>query len=108
MRVLLPLCIVFICSGCTHTAEDNWTGKDKVQHFVGSALLAATGNQYGSQQNWHRADSNSFGLMFALTLGAGKELYDSRTQGSGWSWKDLSWDVAGAATGFALWNAAHQ
>jgi len=42
--------------------------------------------------------------MFAFSLGAVKEVYDSRPDGSGWSWKDLGWDIAGAATGFVLWN----
>nr|WP_181400312.1 hypothetical protein [Klebsiella pneumoniae] len=28
--------------------------------------------------------------------------------GSGWSWKDFAWDVAGATTGYAVWQLAHQ
>lgn len=102
MRIMLVLCVC--CTGCSHMAQDSWTGQDKAQHFIGSALLSAVGNEYGQQQNWSQQRSNSFGLMFALSLGAAKEFYDSRPQGSGWSWKDLSWDVAGAAAGFALWN----
>jgi len=27
-----------------------------------------------------------------------------RPTGSGWSWKDFTWDAAGAASGIALWN----
>ncbi|CUU24993.1 putative secreted protein [Duffyella gerundensis] len=106
MRLLLPLLIV-MCSGCTHFAQDSWTGKDKAQHVVGSALLTIAGSEYGAAQHWSRAQSRQFGLMFAFTLGTGKELFDSRRAGSGWSWKDLSWDIAGAATGYSLWNAAH-
>ena len=44
--------------------------------------------------------------MFAVSLGATKELWDSRPAGSGWSWKDLAWDLAGATTGYALWQMA--
>ncbi len=45
-----------------------------------------------------------FGLMFSVSLGASKELWDSRPEGSGWSWKDLAWDVAGASTGYTVWQ----
>ncbi|PKH21934.1 hypothetical protein CIG19_15465 [Enterobacterales bacterium CwR94] len=98
--IVLLLC----CSGCAHQSDDAWTGKDKAQHFIGSAIITAAAIEYGDKQHWRTRDSNAFGLMFSLSLGAGKELYDSRPTGSGWSWKDFAWDVAGAATGFALWN----
>ncbi|MFU9138890.1 YfiM family lipoprotein [Erwinia tasmaniensis] len=92
------------CTGCTHLAQDDWTGKDKAQHFLSSAFFSAAGNAYGEHQNWSNRHSDSFGLMFALSLGAAKELYDSREGGTGWSWKDFSWDIAGAAAGYALWS----
>ncbi|QKJ88331.1 YfiM family lipoprotein [Paramixta manurensis] len=100
-RLLLPL---LLCSGCSHVAQDAWTGQDKAQHFFGSAMLSVAGNEYGQKQGWSQGRSNSVGLMFALSLGTAKEWYDSRPAGSGWSWKDLTWDVAGAAAGYALWN----
>ncbi|MGB9096256.1 YfiM family lipoprotein [Erwinia sp.] len=105
MRKLLLL-MVLCCTGCSHMATDNWTGKDKAEHFVASAVLSGTGSAYGDKQHWSEGRSASFGLMFALSLGAAKELYDSREGGSGWSWKDFSWDVAGAATGYTIWSLA--
>ncbi len=106
MRILLLIAILG-CSGCTHMAQDEWTGKDKAQHFISSAFLSTAGTAWGEKQNWHESHSGSFGLMFAISLGAAKELYDSRASGTGWSWKDFSWDLAGAATGYAIWNAGH-
>lgn len=106
MRSLLSL-ILLCCSGCTHLAQDEWTGRDKAQHFISSAFLTAAGNAYGERQNWGEGRSARFGLSFALSLGVAKELYDSREGGSGWSWKDFVWDVAGATTGYSLWNLAH-
>lgn len=76
MLRLLPL--ILLCSGCTHLAQDKWTGRDKAQHFISSAFLAAAGNAYGEHQNWSQGRSASFGLAFAISLGAAKELYDSR------------------------------
>lgn len=36
-----------LCSGCAHMAEDQWTGRDKAEHFVASAVLATAGSEYG-------------------------------------------------------------
>lgn len=44
-----------------------------------------------------------FGLMFFVSLGALKEFWDSRFEGSGWSWKDLVWDVVGVSIGYIVW-----
>ncbi|WP_034916498.1 MULTISPECIES: YfiM family lipoprotein [Erwinia] len=103
MRKLLLL-LTLCCTGCTHMAQDSWTGQDKAQHFLSSAFLTAAGSSYGEHQNWREHRSASFGVMFSLGPGAMKELYDSREGGTGWSWKDFSWDLAGAATGYTLWN----
>lgn len=98
------LLAVLLCSGCAHMAEDQWTGRDKAEHFVASAVLAAAGSEYGQRQHHSDRQSQTIGILFSLTLGAGKEWYDSRPNGSGWSWKDFAWDAAGAASGIALWN----
>jgi putative lipoprotein len=105
-RFFLLLLILLGTSGCTHVSNDRWTGKDKAQHFVASAVLAAGGAAYGDHQNWSEAQSRNFGLLFSIGLGGAKELYDSREGGTGWSWKDFIWDVAGAATGYSLYHLA--
>lgn len=106
VRILLVLS-VFVLSGCSHLAQDSWHGQDKAQHFIASAMLSAAGNEYAHHQGMSRDRSAAFGLMFSLSLGASKELWDSRPEGSGWSWKDFAWDVAGATTGYAVWQLAH-
>jgi Predicted periplasmic lipoprotein len=103
MRILILGCIC-LCSGCAHTANDSWTGKDKAEHFIASAALAAAGSEFAQHQHLNTRQSATYGLMFSVSLGAAKEGWDSRPSGSGWSWKDFSWDIAGAATGMALWN----
>lgn len=87
-------------------ANDSWSGQDKAQHFIASAMLSAAGNEYAQHQGMSRDRSATFGLMFSVGLGASKELWDSRPEGSGWSWKDFT-DVAGATTGYTIWQLAH-
>ena len=45
-----------------------------------------------------------FGMLFSISLGAAKELYDSRPAGTGWSWHDFAYDVAGAVAGYTLYQ----
>lgn len=71
-------------------ANDSWSGQDKAQHFIASAMLSAAGNEYSQHQGMSRDRSAMFGLMFSVSLGASKELWDSRPEGSGWSWKDFA------------------
>jgi len=97
---------LLLLTGCSHMAKDSWSGQDKAQHFIGSAMLSAAGNEYAQHQGVSRDRSAVFGVMFSLSLGASKELWDSRPAGSGWSWKDLAWDVAGATTGYTVWQLA--
>ena len=45
MRLFILTSILAI-SGCSHMANDQWSGQDKAQHFIASAMLAAAGNEY--------------------------------------------------------------
>ena len=82
MRIPLLLSVLFL-SGCSHMANDNWSGQDKAQHFLASAMLSAAGNEYAQHQGYSRDRSAAIGLMFSVSLGASKELWDSRPAGSG-------------------------
>ncbi|WP_253382584.1 YfiM family lipoprotein [unidentified bacterial endosymbiont] len=106
MRIPLLLATLFL-TGCSHMANDSWSGQDKAQHFIASAMLSAAGNEYAQRQGYSQDRSAAIGVMFSVSLGASKELWDSRPSGSGWSWKDFTWDVAGATTGYAVWQMAH-
>lgn len=103
-RMILP--IVFLLAGCSHTANDQWSGQDKAQHFIASAILTAAGSEVAQRQGASSVRSANIGLLFSISLGAGKELWDSRSAGTGWSWKDFVWDIAGATTGYSLWRMA--
>ncbi len=81
LRPLL-MCTMLALSGCSHMANDSWSGQDKAQHFIASAMLSAAGNEYAQHQGLSRDRSAAIGLMFSVSLGATKELWDSRRQGA--------------------------
>lgn len=89
MRVLIPFTVLFL-SGCSHLANDHWSGQDKAQHFMASAMLSAAGNEYARHQGVSPDRSAAIGLMFSLSLGASKELWDSRRKAAAGAGKILS------------------
>ena len=108
MRVIMLIVPLLLLTGCSHMANDAWSGQDKAQHFLASAMLSAAGNEYAQHQGYSRDRSAASGYLFSVSLGAWKVLRAGPPSGSGWSWKDFAWDVAGATTGYAVWQLAHQ
>ena len=76
-------------------AQDSWTGQDKVDHAVVSAMFGGIAG--ASMDNKYVA----FGV--AMLPGIAKELYDMTGRGTP-SWKDLAADAAGAAIGVYIGN----
>ena len=77
------------------SAQDSWTGQDKVDHAVVSAMIGGVAG--ASMDNKYAA----FGV--AMLPGIAKELYDMTGRGTP-SWKDLAADAAGAAIGVYIGN----
>ena len=72
-------------------AQDSWTGKDKYQHFAGSAVLS-----YGLSE----VISPDKAFLASVGIGLAKELYDYKhPEKHTASYKDFVWDVAGAYVG---------
>ncbi len=80
---------------------DDWFGQDKALHYGVSVGLAGAGYAGGAllfdtpEARWLS------GAGVALGAGVAKELYDAG-RGSFFSFKDLTWDVLGTASGLAL------
>ena len=104
-RAILALGLLMMLSGCStfHWAKDEddpWWAKDKAQHV---SLSAATsfGATWGARA-WGVPTGQAAAGGFTLTISGGalKELWDATaSDGSGWSWKDFAWDLAGTAAG---------
>lgn len=94
---MLPL---FLLVGCASSPQDHWLGPDKAKHFVVSAALASAATAASHSQS--ATTRAQFGIGLTLQIGLGKEAMDSRPGGSGWSWRDLAWDLAGALCGYSL------
>lgn len=80
---------------------DAWFGPDKALHFGVSAGLAAVAYAGSSLVFEDRSARLMTGAGVALTIGVAKELNDLAGHGDP-SWKDLTWDVIGTATGLAI------
>lgn len=105
--VLVVLSLGLGACSTWHTANDAWVGQDKIKHFAVSAGLSAAAAQSLHGNNMPKSNRAHAAIGFSVSVGLGKELYDARAQGSGFSWKDLAYDVGGAIAGYQLYRLAH-
>jgi putative lipoprotein len=82
-------------------SRDDWFGQDKALHYGVSVGLAGAGYAGGALLSEAPEARWLSGAGVALGAGVAKELYDAG-RGSFFSFKDLTWDVLGTATGLAL------
>ncbi len=82
-------------------APDPWFGRDKALHFGASALIANVGYSDAALATEDVRVRLAVGGGLALTAGVGKELWDLSGHGDA-SFRDLTWDVVGTATGLAI------
>lgn len=73
---------------------DSFSTPDKQKHFAVSAALGAGASAI--------TDSDNAAVALALVPGLAKELYDSRSGGTGFSWRDMVANAAGAYLGVKL------
>jgi putative lipoprotein len=77
---------------------DNWFTRDKAEHYSVSLMLGANGYAAMTAFSDRPAIRAAFGASFSLSAGIAKELFDESI-GRQMSWRDLTWDALGTATG---------
>jgi uncharacterized protein YfiM (DUF2279 family) len=92
---------LFLLATGARAQTDSWWSRDKALHFTAASVIAGGGYAASSlvlDERWQR-----FGAGFGLAMAAGvaKEVYDLNGHGTA-SYKDLAWDVAGAAVGASV------
>jgi putative lipoprotein len=80
---------------------DPWFGRDKALHFGASATIAGVGYGATAAATESRPPRLLIGGGLALAAGVGKELLDATGSGDA-SFRDLTWDVVGTATGLGV------
>jgi uncharacterized protein YfiM (DUF2279 family) len=103
LPVLVALFVFSATSPASAQYGDEWFGEDKAKHFAACFAFAGAGYGGGAllfeEPSWARWLT---GAGLGMGAGVGKELYDSRPGGSGFSLKDLAWDTVGTATGLGV------
>jgi uncharacterized protein YfiM (DUF2279 family) len=83
--------------------HDAWLGKDKFDHAIMSAGLAAAQFYFFHQElAWREKKSRQVAAGGALVIGIAKEIYDKASRGGTPSWKDLLADLAGIGVAAVL------
>jgi putative lipoprotein len=99
----LAFALVFsllLCSLPSARAQqpDQWWARDKAMHYSVSVMLAADGYTVASAYTEHPVLRALWGSAASLSAGLAKEFYDESI-GRSLSWRDLTWDALGTATG---------
>lgn len=83
---------------------DRWFGRDKVKHFVVSALIQGAGHSVLRANGFEYREAAWTAGAATLGVGVGKEVWD-RHRGRAFSWRDLAADAAGGGAGaIAMWR----
>jgi uncharacterized protein YfiM (DUF2279 family) len=110
-KVITPALVVLLLFGATTaSAKDNFFGKDKYYHGLGSMILAETG--YVATVWAQGGDSSSslplmVGLATGMIPGITKELWDLTQPDHTFSFQDLAWDAMGTFTGLLIARSLH-
>lgn len=83
---------------------DPWFGRDKALHFSATASLAVVGYGGAALKTSDPLTRAAAGATLGLGAGIAKELFDLTGAGDP-SWRDLTWDVVGTATGVLVASA---
>jgi len=85
------------------TFSDSWFGRDKVHHFLTSALLSGVGYYFlREEQSYSNKFSQQGGFGFSISLGLAKEIRDGLKPQNAFSVKDLVADILGTLVGIAI------
>ncbi len=96
------LIVLSLVLGAAEARADSWVSEDKALHFGFSGAIAIGG--YGAATSFSESLPARVGFAASVSLlsGIGKELWDASGGNGDPSWKDLTWDVLGAAVGVAI------
>ena len=103
MKIVILL-LIFLCV-YSFLSADNFLGKDKVMHFTSSAFITCW--NYGFSKDilsFSERKSMIISINFTGILGFGKEFSDKYIKKTKFSWKDITYDLAGIALGTVIIN----
>lgn len=87
----------------SYIKEDKWLGSDKFAHFTLSLFVSAISYKMYHDNYYNKKNSSIlFSSGFTLTLGLGKEFYDSTRPNNKFGYRDLIADVLGIGAGLIL------
>jgi putative lipoprotein len=97
------LCVACVSSSRSAVAADAdaWWGRDKALHFGVSAGLSSGVYALAGLHYEARGPRLLWGAGVSMAVGAGKEVLDATGFGTP-SWRDLTWDAIGVATGLLI------
>ena len=99
MRKYLYSLIVFILLTTSIHCESFFQEEDKQLHMQVTAAISLVSSNVAYEMGYTETESFWIGFIVAMSVGAGKELYDSKDGGSGFDLEDIGADAIGSSVG---------
>ncbi len=103
-RHMYTALLLVLSGGCAtpHGTSEAWLGRDKAQHVVAAGALSAACTAVAAHHGASDGAAMAWAVPITLCVGAGKEVYDRNVKHTKWSWRDMTWNLVGAAAGGLL------
>jgi putative lipoprotein len=106
---LTLLAVIFInVVGCASLPQnddrlnDRWLAQDKMLHFAVSGIISGLTAHAAKNNGSGRCEAAAVGFGVSISIGASKEIYDKYERKTGYSYRDMVWNVAGSTVGSLL------
>jgi putative lipoprotein len=94
---------LLLAAALTEPPKDRWIGVDKVKHFFVSAFVHSVAYSAARAAKLSASNAQAAAGVVTGVVGVGREIHDKRV-GKPFSFKDLTWDAAGAAAAATVLN----
>ncbi len=103
MNQLASLCLVVnLVFAQAAVTRDSWFSIDKIKHFFISAFVESVSFSALQAAGANRRTALTGAIGVTAAVGIAREIHDGRSPKKFFSYRDLTWDALGTATGAVL------
>ena len=72
-----------------------------MKHFTATTIISYATAQHEREQ-FRDCRAAGRGILFTMSIGAGKETFDKYIKKTHWDWEDMTWNLIGSTLGAGM------